>query len=176
GARFKYKVGEVYSLGFDAYINPQTFYLKQEEGKNLPNPLLHDMEKFKFTNVGLGFFNRFNYDKRGNYMGNFIDLGVYGNWMPVRNFIYQTDDLPPAVGYVTGANAIKVRQTGLKYITKLNYGATVRAGFNRYVFYATYRLSDLFDADYAVSDGAGNIYTFAEMPRATIGFQLSMHK
>src|SRR5687767_10866092 len=36
GYRFKYKIGNVYALGFDVTINPITFYLKQQEGKTLP--------------------------------------------------------------------------------------------------------------------------------------------
>lgn len=165
GLRFKFKVAEFYALGLDATLNPQTYYLKQKEPKNLPDTNLHGTEKLRLTNVGLGFFNRFNFDKRGDYMGNFLDLGIFGNWLPVSTHIYHDEfedtDVP-------GASQATVKLKNLNYLTNFNYGVTARVGFNRYVFYATHRLSDLFNAEQGKD--------FAELPRTVIGFELGLHK
>ena len=176
GYRFKYKVGNVYALGFDVTVNPVTYFIKQKTGKTLPNPFLFDEEKFKFTNFGLSVYQRFNWDKRGNYVGNFIDMGAYGNWMPVKVHIFEDDNLFGISGPLSGVKEVKVRETGLKYVEDFNYGVLARVGFNRYVFYGSYRLSDLFGG-YSVADETGkNMYDFAELPRVTVGFQLGLHK
>jgi hypothetical protein len=173
GVRYKYKIGEVYGLGLDLALTPQVFALKQQEGKLLPNTVHHDSEKLKFTNIGLGFYNRFNFDKRGNYMGTFLDLGVYGNWMAHSAHVFQDPDSYP----LSGVKNIKVQENDLKYLANFNYGALVRLGFNNYVFYGTYRISDLFDSGYGVFDLNGkNVFDFPELPRYTIGFQFSLHK
>jgi hypothetical protein len=177
GLRYKYKVGEVYALGFDLALTPQVFKLKQQEGKTLPATTLYKSEKLKFTNLGLAFYNRFNWDKRGNYMGNFVDLGVYGNWLATQARIYEDDNIYGLVGPLSGVKTVKVRESGLKYVSDFNYGALVRVGFNRYVFYGTYRISDLFDSGYSVLNPDGsNYFAFPELPRFTLGFQLSLHK
>lgn len=176
GYRFKLKVAGFYALGFDLTLNPQTFYLKQQAGKTLPTPLFFDEEKFKFTNLGLSFYQRFNWGKRGDYVGNFVDMGVYGNWMPVKVHIYEDDNLFGVSGLLSGVKQVKVRESGLKYVEDFNYGVLARLGFNRYVLYGSYRLSDLFGG-YALLDETGkNMYDFAELPRATFGFQVGLHK
>ena len=175
GYRYKYKVGKVYALGFDGTVTFQSIFLEQHPGKILPNPVLHDQEKYKFTNVGLSFYNRFTWDKRGNYVGNFIDLGVYGNLMPFKTHIYKDDHLFGIVGPLDGVKEIKVRETGLKYVSDTNYGVLVRLGFNRYVLYGNYRLSDLFDSGYGVGTVDGGIKVYPELPRLSIGFQIGIH-
>lgn len=177
GLRYKYKVGEVYALGFDLAFTPQVFHLKQQESKILPTPTLYEYEKLKFNNLGLAFYNRFNWDKRGNYVGNFVDLGVYGNWLAGAAHVYGDNEIFGLTSPFSGVKSVKVRESGLKYVADFNYGALVRLGFNRYVFYGSYRISDLFDSGYSVltPDGS-NYFDFPELPRYTIGFQLSMHK
>jgi hypothetical protein len=165
GYRYKYKVGNVYALGFDLAFNPQTFFLKQSKDKTLPNAATHEKEKLKFTNIGLGLYNRINFGKRGNYVGNFIDLGVYGNWLAFSRHIYK-DEMPDPK--LTGSERVVVRHKDLTYVEDFNYGLLARLGFNRYVFYGNYRLSDLFDPDYT--------FKYAELPRVAVGLQISLHK
>jgi hypothetical protein len=178
GLRYKYKVGEVYALGLDLTLTPQVFHLKQKEGKTLPTTTLYEYEKLKFNNLGLTFYNRFNWDKRGNYMGNFVDLGVYGNWLASAAHVYADEEIFGVGGPLSGVKNVKVRESGLEYVADFNYGALVRVGFNRYVFYGTYRISDLFDSGHSVFDPetGKNLWGFPELPRFTIGFQLSLHK
>jgi hypothetical protein len=174
GIRYKYKVGEVYALGLEVGTSLQIFKLRQKAAKQLPDTVLHDMEKLQFFNLGLGFYNRFNWDKRGNYVGNFLDLGVYGNWMLSSVHIHQ-DNIKG--GSPSGVETIRIRESGLNYVEDFNYGFLARLGFNRYVFYGTYRLSDLFDNAYVYRNGDFvKTFKFAELPRYTLGFQLSLHK
>jgi len=176
GYRFKYKISGVYALGLDGTATFQSVHLKQEAGKTLPATTLYEEEKLKFTNFGLSFYNRFNWDKRGNYVGNFIDLGVYGNLMPFKSHIYEDDQIFGIVGPLDGVKKVKVRETGLKYVSDTNYGFLMRVGFNRYLIYGTYRISDLFEAGYGGLDINGNQkFDFAELPRLSIGFQIGIH-
>ena len=175
GYRFKYRVGQVYALGFETSVSSQTFKIKQQSGKTLPTTMLFDEEKFRFTNLGLGVYQRFNWGKRGNHVGKFIDLGVFGNWMPVKVHIYEDDNIFGVAGPLSGVKMVKVRETGLKYIADTNYGVNARLGFNRYVFYANYRLSDFFNTGYAYMQEGVNVFDFAELPRLSVGFQIGFH-
>jgi hypothetical protein len=176
GYRFKYKLSRFYALGFETGLTLQSVFLKQEAGKTLPTSNLYEKEKLKFTNLGLGIYNRFNWGKRGNYIGNFIDLGVYGNLMPFKAHIYEADQIFGMAGPLDGIKKIKVRETGLKYISDTNYGFLTRIGFNRYVFYGTYRISDLFEKGFSMVDKQGNkLYNYAELPRLSLGFQIGIH-
>src|SRR6478752_7391822 len=111
GYRYKYKLGRFYALGWDLSVRSQTFRLKQQHGKTLPSPMLHDEEKYRFTDIGLGIFNRFNFGRRGNYVGKFLDLGVYGSWSPFKTHIYKDDMLFGVVGPTDGVKEVKVRET-----------------------------------------------------------------
>ena len=76
GYRYKRKLSQFYSIGMDISYHLTTYRLKQNSTKRLPNDSLHDKEQLIFHNVGFGIYNRFNYGKRGNYIGNFIDIGA----------------------------------------------------------------------------------------------------
>src|SRR6185436_4619671 len=74
GVRWKYKISNVYSLGYELRINYFEYKLKQQPGKKLPDSLLYDVERMDFYCVRAGFFNRINLDpQRGNYLGYYID-------------------------------------------------------------------------------------------------------
>ncbi len=177
GYRYKYKVASFYALGLDLALSFQSFNLKQQAGKTLPNTQLYDKEKLKFTNAGLGLYNRFNFDKRGNYIGKYLDLGVYGNWVPFKTHVYQDDHIFGLIGPLSGVKKVKVRETGLKYVADFNYGALARIGTNQFALYGAYRLSDLFDSGYAQFNENGiNVFDFAELPRFMIGLQISLHE
>lgn len=165
GLRYKLKLAELYAVGLDLHVNPQTFYLKQHAGKTLPNSLQHESEKLRITNVGLGFYNRINFRKRGNYLGNFTDLGVFGNWLASSTHIAR--DQVESNGEPAGEEII-VKSNNLNYLTDFHYGLLARIGFNRFVFYGTYRLSNLFNNRQGKN--------FAELPKMVIGFELGLHQ
>lgn len=159
GYRYKYKICNIYSIGLDISLNTYAFNLKQDSSKTFPNKVIHDKEKLNLTNIGLGFYNRINYGRRGNLIGKFIDLGAYADWTAGANN-YTRDKMP-------NGNIVKTTITKLNYIELFNYGLMGRIGFNRYVFYGTYRLSDIFKSSYP---------SYSELPRITIGFQVGFHK
>lgn len=163
GYRFKYRVSQLYSLGFDLNYNSKVFNIKQDSLKIFPNGVLHDREKLQLRNISASIYNRFNYGKRGNYIGNFIDIGAYMDWS--INPTYITYDKYAIVNSVGASNTRQLHK-GLVYLNPFNYGLLARVGFNRYVFYGSYRLSDIFYSNY--------IYT--ELPRIVAGLQIGLHK
>ena len=164
GLRYKRKISNYYSLGFSLDYFNILYRLKQDSSKILPDKNLHNKEILKTNNFSLEFYNRINFDKRGNFMGKYIDLGFYGNLPFSSSHQYSDDKIKPNAGKT------KVINTELKYLSTLNYGLSGRIGFNRLVFYATYRLSDIF------KKSVGNEYVvrFNELPRGLVGIQLGL--
>jgi hypothetical protein len=101
---------------------------------------------------------RFNYGRRGNIIGKFIDLCAYGDW--TFSASNNTKDKRQ------NGNHVKTRITHLNYYNSTNYGVLARIGFNRYVFYGSYRLSNMFKSS----------ANFPELPRITVGLQIGFHK
>ena len=164
GYRYKRKISNFYAIGFDINYYLMSYNLKQENSKILPNDSLHNKEKLIFNNLGLELYNRFNFGKRGNYIGTFIDIGAYGNWAyKVKH--YTKDELDNAD--INNAKINEVTNTGLVYPEELNYGVKARIGINRFVLSATYRLSDLFKEKYSY---------YPELPRLSVGLQIGLHK
>jgi len=160
GYRYKLKICKFYAIGYDLAFNTYAFGLKQEKEKSLPDTILHGKESFSYSTLGLSPYMRFNYGRRGNRIGNFIDLGAYGDWkFSARTFTRDKLD---------NGNIVKVTTRKLKYLNPFNYGALARIGFGRYVIYGYYRLSDIFKTS--------DTYKFSELPRITVGVQIGMHK
>lgn len=157
GYRYKRKLSRHYALGFEVFYKVQDFNLKQDSGKIVPDTILHDKERLRFNNLGIGIYNRFNFGKRGDVVGNFIDIGVYGSWA-YRLANITKDELP-------NGNKVRTKITKLDYYEPINYGVVARIGFNRYVFYGTYRLSNLFKAS----------SNYPELPFISAGIQIGLH-
>jgi len=167
GIRYKRKISDLYAIGFDINYHYMVFNLLQDSTKKLvPNNLIHDKEKLIFHNLGLELYNRFNFGRRGNIVGKFIDIGAYGYWAFSRKH-YILDKTHNSI-YL--ADNEETTYTGLDYATWYNYGVRTRLGFNRYVISATYRLSDLFN------DKFHNAQYDCELPRFTVGVQIGIHK
>jgi len=167
GWRYKRKLSEWFSLGTGlSYANSQ-YSIKQTNDKEIPNDILHKKEKLKYNNINSEFYIRFNFGKRGNIIGKFIDLGAYGGYsVTVKHFYMDEADKnsPPYAG------KIKVNERDLNYVNHLNYGLQFRMGINRWVITANYRLSDLLDDDYKANIGD---YYF---PRLAVGLEVGLHK
>jgi len=163
GFRYKRRVSNFYALGYEITYRVTAYKLKQDSSKRFPNKILHEKEKFSQNNLGLSLYNRFNFGKRGNYVGNFIDIGAYGDW--AFSSVVQTKD-SYGVANAYGARFIEQTHGNLIFVNPFNYGGLFRLGFNRYVLFATYRLSDLFKAK----------YNYPELPRITAGVQFGLHK
>ena len=163
GYRYKRRFCQAYAIGYDVNYNANFFRIVQDSMKMFPNNVLHKKEKLIQNNVALVIYNRFNFGRRGDYIGHFLDLGAYAEW----NFrsVYQTYD-EYAVANSVGASNTRQIHSGLTYLNPFNYGFTARIGASKYALYANYRMSDIFKIS----------YIFPELPRLIIGLQLGLHK
>ena len=168
GFRYKHKVLKYYALGYDISFFNTSYALGQDADKKLiPNSIIHDLEKLKFNNLGIELYQRFNVDKRGNRIGKFFDMGVYGNWaFSVKHLTKDIYDSNNAYH----AGVIKTMNKKLDYVEHFNYGIRARLGVNRFVLSATYRMSDLFNEKFH------NDEISAELPHFSIGLQLGLHR
>ncbi len=158
GLRYKYKVSNLFAWGAEAYYRAAVYSIRQDSLKTFPDTLINDKERLNFNNLTAGLYLRFNFEKkRGNRVGNFLDLGGYGEWT-FRLTQFTRNKLPD--GRVVRANT-----TGLDYYNAFNYGVVARLGFNRWVFFASWRFSILFKE-------AKNI---PELPRLTAGLQVGFY-
>lgn len=173
GYRYKLKINNYYALGFDLQYLLNSYHLKQDSSKLIPNDSLHDKEKLKFHNISLGFYNRFNYGKRGNHIGNFIDVGMKID-LPFLVVHTTKDELKEA--NENNGKKIKTRTTELDYTEPINYSAYTRIGFNRYVISVSYRLSNLFTSDPKLYSQYNNgLNKYPEFPVLTLGFEIGIH-
>lgn len=156
GMRYKRQFHPVYSAGYDVKLKRMAFFLRQQESKLVPGPELFDKEKLIYVAAGLVLYQRFNYGRRGNYIGRFIDMGAYGDWyFHTRHISF----------YEEGGQKVRARRTSLDYPAMLGYGVLLRFGFNHIVLTGSYRMSDMFDkAD-----------MMPELPRFVFGLEMGMH-
>ena len=158
GVRYKRRITNFLALGADLGVDATAFKLKQEQGKTVPDTIMNKKEKFQINSLIGSAYIRFNAGRRGNYIGNYLDLGAYGGWNMVKKH--------KTINENTAGEKVKVETTGLKYVENFSYGLLARLGTNRYALTARYRFSDLFVATYAMP----------ELPRLARGFDLSLFK
>jgi len=160
GFRHKLKLGRYYAVGFDFYYQMNSYRLKQNPEKVLPDSVLHEKERLVFHNASGAFFNRINFKKRGDIIGNFFDFGVYADYVFGSTHFYRDKD--PAG---STSDKTSTRRHGLVYVNDYNYGAFVRIGWNGFALWGQYRLADIFDKNYAIK--------YPELPRILVGIQIS---
>jgi hypothetical protein len=168
GWRYKYKIANWIAIGGGINYSNEIFDLKQETGKVVPDSILHSKEKLKFNSLGPDVYIRFNFGKRGNIIGRFIDLGAYAAYAFKVKDMYE-DNLEKNLS--TGNAGIqKVIRSDLDYVEKIHYGLKVRIGVNRFVLTGTYRLNELLTEDYKKQVGEQTL------PQLSIGFEIGLHK
>lgn len=168
GIRYKLRLADFFALGAGINYTYQAWHMDQNDTKVIPDTILKDKEKILTNNLGGDVYLRFNIGKRKNTVGNYIDLGAYGEWAYGSSWKVTNDQEDPndplGFEYTTGT-AYK-----LNFIEKINYGLQARIGYGKFVLFGKYRMSDIFTREFkdAVSD--------SEYPRLIIGLELGLHK
>ena len=156
GIRYKRKFTNYLALGLDLGLSSTGYKIKQKDPKTFPGTIVNDKEKFQISTLASSAFIRVNIGRRGNYIGNYLDMGAYGGWNFQKK--YKTIN--------TNEDGEKVREsiTKLKYVESFSYGLLGRIGIGRYALSAGYRLSDIFKSSYAVP----------ELPRLIVGVEIGL--
>ncbi len=144
GLRYKLRFCNFYAWGLDLSISGNRNLIKQNTKNFFPDTLIHKKEVFSFQTLGLEYFNRFNFGKRGNQVGKFLDLGVWGNWLYVPKQVFWDEHS----NLINGASKSKTELWDLNYTTDFHWGVSARLGINRWVLYGTYRMSDIFNSKF----------------------------
>jgi hypothetical protein len=158
GIRYKRKLSPNFAMGLDLGVNFSAYHIKQGEGKSVPDSVINDKEKFQIgTTVGSAFA-RINVGRRGNYIGNYLDLGAYGGWNMQKKHKTTNEN--------EDGEKVKESTTRLTYIENFSYGLLGRIGIGRYALTSRYRLSDIFDASAEMP----------ELPRLILGLEIGLFK
>lgn len=156
GFRYKYKLSHHLSTGFDIAYLRNSFHLKQTDVKTFPDTELYDSQNLVLSNLLGGVYTRFNYGRRGNYIGRFVDIGINASWIyRNRMFSMLTEDSVETEMIVSGES----------HFNTFAYNSVLRVGFNNFVFKSTYRLNDIF------RENSG----FDELPRFYFGLEIGLH-
>jgi hypothetical protein len=156
GYGYKRQVGGgFYAIGFDVNINVYSFSIKQDSSKIVFGNQQHEKERLMLYNGGITFYNRFNFVKRGDHLGKYLDLGAYGDWAIMKR--YSAKDEPND----GSSNLIRTVARGMENVNNLQYGLMARLGVNGLSIFGRYRMSDLFN------DELGPVYP--ELPRFVVG-------
>ena len=160
GFRYKLKLGKYYAIGLDAAYQYNSFRLKQNPTNFLPDTFLHKKERLNFHNLSASFFNRINFKKRGDIIGNYLDFGCYADYIFSSTHYYRDATV---LGNVSRETA--VHEHKLQYVNNYDYGFFARIGWEGFAFWGQYRVSDLFDKNYNIK--------YPELPRIFIGIEVS---
>lgn len=139
--RYKYKISNFYALGGDFLLGGLNFVRPNKEGEFLSEEVTLLNPSFEsLTNdyIGLGIYQRFNFGKRGNSLGFFMDMGAFSQILIFSQHYYRYKAADPEV------RKIFVKERGLDYSEFFVYGYTLRLGYNNYALVAKYFASDFF--------------------------------
>ncbi|MBK7093957.1 MAG: hypothetical protein IPH57_02375 [Saprospiraceae bacterium] len=152
GFRYKLRLFEYNAVGFQISYDRYSFRLKYEDNNLLPI-VIHDKDRLITNNLGLGVFDRINFGKRGDFLGNYLDIGAYGEFAFSRKHWYKAEQ--------PNGEILEAELKKLKSVEKLNYGIFANLGFGKKVLFFKYRMSDM------ISDPD----KYDEMPRFVAGIQ-----
>lgn len=158
GIRYKRKISNNLSTGLDLFVSSAAYKIKQKGNKIIPDTIINDREKLQVNSIGSAAWLRLNVGRRGNFIGNYLDLGGYGCW----NF----QKKHKTTNTIDTGEKIKVSTSRLNYIETFSYGLLARIGVSRYVLTARYRISNIFKASYAMP----------ELPRLSVGLEVGLFK
>lgn len=158
GVRYKRKFTHYLSAGADWSFSRLQYSPSAWEVASLMGDASLKSEKLVLVQTGLGLYQRFNWQKRrGDFIGRFLDVGVYGNWTFASRHVYSFEQ-------ATGER-VKVKKSGLDYVSPFDYGLLARIGFGNFVLKSSYRFSDHFKSESGLE----------EFPRLYIGFEMGLH-
>ena len=158
GIRYKRRLSNTFALGLDLGLNFSDYAIKQGSGKTTPDTVINDKEKFQVNTLNGSAYFRVNAGRRGNYIGNYLDLGAYYGWNMLKKH--------KTVNENTEGEKVKVSTSRLNYIENFSYGLLARVGISRYSLTARYRLSNIYEPS----------YNLPELPRLTIGVEIGLFR
>lgn len=159
GLRYKVNVVRPLALVVDLGFNNSFFRIGQTSGKSFPDNLEHQMQSVRLQGPFGGIFLRIRLGQRGDYLGNFVDVGCMAQ-ASVRNQLVtmdliQSSDIKP---YLIERTTV----SSLENIEPFSFKASIRLGFNRFSILTSYRFSRVLDGSFS-----------KDLPDLEIGIEIS---
>lgn len=157
GASWNFRYGLSYKLRLSNFYSllGQVSYQRSAYHFDTEKPV--SSGKLVFNDVAAEFSNRFNFDRHGDYTGYYLELGISGAYTFMNKYKSTADADDKAV-----FKKIRTSLHGLDYVEPLAYAAHARLGFNRYVLFGEYRISDKLKPEVGY-----------QLPPLSVGFRIS---
>jgi hypothetical protein len=130
GLNHKIRINNFYSLLGQLSYSRSAYFSKVEA------PVLSD--KLILNDLNVEFSNRFNFGKRGDVVGTYLELGVSAAY----TFMSKQKTTIESPDSVDSYSIMKTSLHGIDIIEPIHYNAHVRVGSNKWVLFATYMLTD----------------------------------
>jgi len=162
GTIYRLKVNKILGLIYDLTLISSWNKLNLDKDPEIPIASLGlKKAKYIYHQISNALAFQINFKpKRGNQLGKYLDLGVYGSYNFSRRFMYQLEIAD------ISKNA-KITMKKLSYINPFEYGFTLRLGNVKSCIFSRYRLADIFNDN--------NNFTSLELPRLTIGLEILLY-
>ena len=156
GTRTRLKLNRFIGFGIDYELGYSAHFINLKDAYALAN-FSPDVKKARYQTytIGAASYFQINFEpKRGNQLGSYLDIGVFGGYNFGRKYSQKLK-----IGKEKSIYALK----NLQNFEKLNYGPIIRFGKRVWAIYAKYRYSNSFKN----KTTTGNY----ELPRLTFGFE-----
>ena len=162
GTIYRLKVNKILGLIYDLTLISSWNKLNLDKDPEIPIASLGlKKAKYIYHQISNALAFQINFKpKRGNQLGKYLDLGVYGSYNFSRRFMYQLEIAD------ISKNA-KITMKKLSYLNPFEYGFTLRLGNVKNCIFSRYRLADIFNDN--------NSFTSLELPRLTIGLEILLY-
>jgi hypothetical protein len=152
GLKLKRKINGLLSVWLEPKYHYAAYNIRQTDSINIAdkmfetgNKIKHVKERFATESILLNGFLRVNFDpKRGNYLGNYLDLGAGVDFMLGKEYL----SLDKVSGGPTDGSIKRTSYTGLPFMNDIGYNTFARLGFNWIAIGFNYRMSSLFKSQY----------------------------
>jgi len=143
GKSWSFKYGQYYKLRVNNFysILGQVAYKRSAYYFEVQDPMVSN--KLVMNNVMGEFSNRFNFGKRGDFIGYYLELGASADYA----FMTKMKTTSETTSDIKTHSKEKHSFHGLESIEPLSYNAHARIGFNKFVIYGDYRLTDRIKTD-----------------------------
>ena len=158
GTRYRIGFGRILAIIYDLQINSSWNKINLKEDPVIPISVINLKKvNYIYHQIGNSISTQFNFNpKRGNRLGSYLDLGVFGSYIYSNKFRYKLE-----LADISDNTVVTIKK--MEYFNTFLYGLIVRFGKEKIVFYGKFRLSDLFNNE--------TNFTSPELPRFTFGME-----
>ena len=152
GIKMKRKINGLLSVWLEPGYHYAAYNINQTDHKitdslfwQSPGPLKHVKERFATEGILVNAFLRINIDpKRGNYLGNYLDLGAGSEIIIDREYL--------AIDQNSDGSVKRTSFSNIPYMNSFGYNVFARIGLNWLAITFNYRLSALFKSQYNIPE------------------------